>query len=104
MYNDEHKHLEIIKFRERHYQKWTKYLQILNGKYDFEAEARSLIEDALLAEGLRHPPVNGKDIMDALNIPPGKEVGRLRQIAQNLYQGKPELEKDELLNMLREHI
>lgn len=93
--------LDVKKFRDRYYQKWINQLQLLNGNYNFEVEARGLIEDALLNEGLRRIPINGNDIITGLGIEPGKEIGRLLELARNFFNENPKLTKEQLLDKLR---
>lgn len=95
--------LDVKKFRERYYQKWTSQLQLLNGSYNFEVEARGLIEDALLNEGLRRIPITGNDIITVLGIEPGIKVGRLLELARSFFNEDPKLTKDQLLDKLRSH-
>lgn len=49
-------------------------------------------------------PVNGNDVMSVFNISPGPEVKKYLEIATDIYDGDPQLTKDEILNLLKNRI
>lgn len=95
--------LDVVRLRKRFYDKWIQELQLLQGNYDFEFEARKLIEDVLLHETTAVLPITGRDIMEAFNIAPGPQVGQLLKRARVLYDADP-CSRDDLLEKLRQEI
>jgi hypothetical protein len=81
--------LDVVAFRNRHFDVWTNKLRALTENYSFEIEGRKLIEDALLKDSLTLLPITGTDIITLLGIPPGPEVGRALGLARALYDEKP---------------
>jgi hypothetical protein len=67
--------------------------------YDFSTEARLLVEQSFL-DNPERPPVSGLDIIQGLNVPPGKEVGKLLIIARRLFEGGIR-DKQTILDRLR---
>ena len=93
--------LDAVKFRKRYYDRWIKEITFLQGDYNFEFEARKLIESTLLTDTMAVLPITGKDILATFdNIQPGPEVGELLQKAKSIYEKNP-CTKDELLEKLR---
>ena len=91
--------IDPIRLRERHYGKWTNDLSQLHGEYEFDVEARRLIEHTLLAETTATIPITGNDVMEVFGISPGREVGHLLARAHALYQSAP-CSRDSLLQLL----
>ena len=91
--------IDPVRVRERHYGKWTSDLNQLQGEYEFEVEARRLIEHTLLTETAAIIPITGKDVMEVFGIPPGAQVGHLLARAHALYQSAP-CSRDSLLQLL----
>lgn len=91
--------LDIIRFRKRFYQDWVKELELLKGNYEFEIEARKLIEHVLLNKITSVIPITGYDIINEFNIVPGPKVGLFLEKARNLYSIKP-CSREELLEKL----
>ncbi len=89
------------RLRKRNYDKWSKELDLLQGTYDFNIEARKLIENALLAESVL--PITGNDVMSELGIRPGPQVGQMLISARNLYAGGFR-GRDELLEQLKKQM
>lgn len=81
--------LDPVRLRTRFYDKWTQELALLQTDYDFEVEARKLIEYALLTAMARALPITGKDIMEEFTIPPGSRIGELLERARRLYEAEP---------------
>jgi len=93
--------LDPAKICERYYDKWDKKLQSMTGEYDFNSEARKLIEHTLLTDADLPLPITGQDIIRQLRIPPGTSVGRLLKKARNLYNENP-CNKEALIAQLAE--
>ena len=81
-----HEALGAVAFRNRHLAVWRKRMDQLQDGFDFEFEARRLVEDALLSEWPRLLPITGTDIITELGIPAGKGVGQALEIARGLYR------------------
>lgn len=92
--------LDAIRLRKRFYQDWMKELELLKADYNFEIEARKLIEHVLLNKITSVLPITGYDIIDEFNVVPGPKVGLLLEKARNLYNVKP-CSREELLEELR---
>jgi len=95
--------LDAVRLRKRFYTEWVKELDLLRGNYDFEVEARKLIEHALLQKMIPALPITGHDILNEFNVVPGPIVGQLLEKARNLYNIEP-CSRDELLEKLRREI
>lgn len=93
--------LDPIKLRIRFYDKWAKEMVLLSEGCDLHAEARKLVELALLTGTVPALPISGRDIMQELGIPPGPRVGELLEQARRIFDGKP-CTRDELISQLRE--
>ncbi len=93
-------HLDIVRFRKRFYGEWTQALSILEGDYDFEKEARKLVELALLSQTRAVLPITGTDIMASLGLAPGRRIGQLLAKAKRLYDEGP-CSAEELLSRLK---
>ena len=87
----------------RYFETWNKELQLCHGNYDFETEARKLIEHTLLHDVAVVLPVTGEDIMQHFGVEPGPVVGQLLARADAIYTEKP-LGRDELLAQLAEEM
>ena len=81
-----HEALDVVAFRNRHLAVWRKRMKQLQDGFDFEFEARRLVEDSLLSEWPRLLPITGTDIITELGIPAGKGVGQALEIARGLYR------------------
>jgi hypothetical protein len=92
--------IDVPRFRNRYYDRWTRELAVQQGSYDFEVEGRKLIEQALLTEMTPVLPITGKDIIDEFNLSPGPQVGDLLRLARKLYMEEP-CNRDILLTKLR---
>jgi len=95
--------LDAVRLRRRYYDKWVKEMELLQGSYDFEVEARKLIEHVLLYEMTSIMPITGNDIMNELKVEPGPEVGQLLDKARIIHNTEP-CSRDELLEKLRREI
>lgn len=96
--------LDAVRIRKSYYDRWSRYLELLQMDYDFRNEARKLIEQVLLSEDTRVLPITGQDIMDAFpSIGPGPMVGRMLRLAKDLYDNNP-CNRTELLQRLSSSI
>jgi hypothetical protein len=91
--------VDADKLCKRFYDSWSKKLKNLTGDYNFEIEARKLIERALIFEMQTSFPITGKDIMERFNLPTGKIVGDILKRANFLYEDNP-CRSEELLTVL----
>lgn len=91
--------LNAARICDRYYDKWSKDLSLRTSGFDFETEARKLIEHTLLSEARLPLPITGQDLIRGLGIPPGPEIGKLLRTARILYDTNP-CSKDELLSRL----
>jgi hypothetical protein len=82
--------IDAVRMRKRYAERWTKELHSLTYGFDFEREARKLIELALLTEASAVIPITGQDILDYFpDIVPGPEVGKLLKLARDIYEKEP---------------
>ena len=81
-----HEGLDVVAFRNRHLAAWRKRIDQLDDGFDFQFEARRMVEDALLSEWPRLLPITGTDIIRELGIPAGRNVGRALEMARAFYQ------------------
>lgn len=96
--------LDVIRVRKQYYDKWVKELQLNQGDYDFQFEARRLIEHTLLNEMTRVLPITGKDIIDEFKIPPGSRVGFLLEEARKINNENFPCSRQILIEKLKENI
>lgn len=92
-------HLDSEKYRKKHYDHWTATLKAKTDSYDFETEARKLIEHSLLSEETITLPITGKDVIDEFDIPPGPKIKKILIKARELYILEP-CTKEELIDKL----
>jgi len=92
--------IDIVSLRRRFYEKWVAALRLLAYDYDFEKEARRLIEHAILNEATPGLTITGDDVIKAFGIEPGPEVGRLLERAKHLYEQSP-MAAEDLIELLR---
>lgn len=92
--------LDAARLRKRFYEEWVKELELLQGSYDFEIEARKLIEAVILYKLASVLPITGNDIIAEFNISPGPEVGQFLDRARKLYITQP-CSREQLLKKLR---
>ena len=91
--------IDPIRLRKRYYDRWMEQLSQLQLGYNFETEARRVIEATLLTEILPVLPITGRDVMDALGIGPGPRVGEVLARARGIYLQNP-CSREELLARL----
>ena len=95
-----HEYIDPERLVRRNYEKWAQSLRAFSSDYDFESEARKLIENAILTDLSSLMPITGKDIIQEFGVEPGKLVGRLLGEARESYQQTP-CTRIELLDRLR---
>lgn len=93
-----------VSFYNRYKDEWNKRLENITGDYNFEDQVRKWIEAALLEN--TELPINGKDIMEHFQIPPGVRVREILAKAKNLYNTDPYLysSPEKLLEKLEQEI
>jgi hypothetical protein len=94
--------VDVVAFRGRHLSRWQTALEALDDSYDFETEARRLIESSLLKEAEPALPITGRDVIRHFGVSPGPEVGRLLALAKAHYDRRP-CTREELLAALAAH-
>lgn len=92
--------LRITSFRQRHLSTWRDKLELLKDGYDFESEARFIIESSLLDEFGKVLPINAKNVMERFNIKPGPDVGIVLRAARAIYGSDPKLDSQQLLDAI----
>ena len=93
-------HIDAVALRKRYLQKWNGKLRILKVGYEFEYEARRMIEHTLLNEERLPMPITGADIIREFQIPPGPKVGEFLRKAEEMFRAKP-CTREEVLCELR---
>lgn len=92
--------LDTVAFRGRHIAKWRKHLDLLEDGFDFDAEATKLVEKALLDDNAAVIPISGQDVMQALAIGPGRQVGFYLEEARRCFESR-KCSREELIDHLR---
>jgi hypothetical protein len=95
-----HEFIDQERLVRRNYDKWTQSLKAFSSEYNFEVEARKLIENAILTDLPNLMPITGEDVIREFNLEPGKLVGQLLGEARVLYQRTP-CTRPELIDRLR---
>lgn len=96
-------HLDVRAFRKRYFDVWKKHLETLDEDYVFAEEARRLVETSIISDSISTLPITGEDIMEIFDLQPGQEIGRLRKIAQHLYNSDP-CSRNDLIIRLQERM
>jgi hypothetical protein len=84
------KHLDAKRIVRQYFDQWVRELRNLTAAYDFEVEARKLVEQTLTTSVDLPLPITGRDIIRRLGVQPGPEVGKLLRRARDLYRAAPE--------------
>jgi len=92
----------LDKFRASHQKAWIESLGMLREGYDFQHEARRLVEESFLANPEKSP-VSGFEIITQLRVPQGERVGKLLKVAQQFFDSGIR-DKTQILERLREHL
>lgn len=95
--------IDIELLRKRFYDRWVNELKMRPGNYNFNDEARKLIEHALLFEMTAVLPITGNDIIKEFNVQPGPRVGEILKIAKIIYDSNP-CPRNDLIQKLRDEI
>jgi len=95
------KYLRLSDLTNKYLQKWNKQITMLKDGFDFNLEARRIIELSIINDGNLPLPITGDDIINVLNIPPGSKVGETLRKAQEIYLRKP-CNKSQLLDLLKD--
>jgi hypothetical protein len=95
--------INISDLRKRNLDYWRKSLEGFPDGVDFRLEARKLIEFKLLENFQERLPITGKDIMNIFELSPGPNIGKLLNIAKEIYDRDP-CNKEILLSQLKKHI
>ena len=74
------------KFRESRLTKWRDYVEAIPEGDDLEGHVVRLIERELLDYGVDVMPIDGRDVMEALCLEPGPEVGDVLREARELWR------------------
>ena len=89
--------LDVRKFRDPRISAWREFLDAIPESDDPESQVTRLIERDVLAHFEDMLPFDGRDVMDALGLDPGPEVGealrRARQLRRSGTTGRDELLK-----------
>ena len=92
--------MDVVKLRKSFYDEWTRELDTLHGEYDFDVEARKLIEYTILTKPYAVLPITGRDLLDEFDgLEAGPLVGELLKEARRIYDQKP-CSREELLSKL----
>ena len=92
--------IDARKFREPRLSKWRGFLESLPEDVNLEERVICMIERDLLDHNAQVLPINGRDIMRALNLNPGPEVGAALHCARNIFRSGVH-DREELLEHLR---
>ena len=93
--------LDVVRFRKRFYDRWQDKLRALQTGYDFQSEARRLVEQSMIADGAAGMPLTGADILATFGVSPGPIVRVGLEMAFSRFQKGP-CGRAELIEYLRE--
>jgi len=93
-------YIDAVRLRKRYYDQWMDNLSYLSPDYDFQLEARRLIEHAMLVDIGAGMPITGQDIITEFGLAPGPKIGSLLMRARLLFEQSP-TDRDGLLAALR---
>jgi hypothetical protein len=94
-------YLDVVRFRKRFYDRWQDKLRALHTGYDFQSEARRLVEQSLIADAAVGLPLTGADILATFGVSPGPIVRVGLEMAFSRFQQSP-CGREELIQYLRE--
>jgi hypothetical protein len=95
--------IDPIILRKRFYEKWEKKIKLFRDGFNFELEARKMVEQTLLNEENLPLPISGADIMSELGIAAGPDLRKVMKMALRYYCEMP-CSKKELMKRLRDTI
>jgi len=90
--------VDVIKHRNKHFELWAKKIEALPLGYNFETEARKMVQKTLLEDPPL--PITTLEIIEKLNIPAGPKVGFYLKQAKQIYFETP-CSSEELLEQLK---
>lgn len=90
--------IDVVKHRNKYFELWTKKIEVLPAGYDFESEARKMVQKTLLEDP--PIPVTTSEIMKELKITAGPIVGYYLKQAKQLYFDSP-CSREQLLERLK---
>lgn len=93
--------IDTLALRMRYYDQWSESLKMLGDGYNFEDEARKLIEHVLLFEIEPGLPVTSEDLIKEFNTPRGHRLEQMLRRARQLYDQAP-CSRAELMDRLRD--
>lgn len=91
--------VDARKFREPRLVKWRAFLESLPDNDDPEVQMIRMIERDLLDHAAHVLPIDGRDVMKALNLPVGPEVGLALHHARELFRAGI-MDREQLLERL----
>jgi hypothetical protein len=95
--------IDAVSLRKRNYDAWQKHMSLLRDGVDFEAEARKLVEHAIMSLVPKVLPITGKDLMTEFGLGPGQAIGQLLAAAKQLHEAGP-CSREELLAKLKSKV
>ena len=78
--------VDAVAFSQRRLSKWREYLECLPGSEDLKGHMVRMIERDLLDHAAEVLPIGGRDVMDALGLEAGPEVGKALHQARLLFR------------------
>jgi len=95
-------YLRLSEYTNKHLQKWNKQIATLKDGFDFDFEARRIIELSIINDDKLPLPITGDDIITEFNISPGPRVREYLKKAQEIFLKSP-CDKTRLLEKLKDH-
>lgn len=92
--------LDAERITQSQYSNWSNKIRALSVGYNFEHEARRLVEHTIMNEYDPPLPITGSDVMREFELPPGREIGEILRRARSIYRRRPR-DRDELMEALR---
>lgn len=93
--------LDVSKFRALHLDRWQEFLRTVPDEDDPKAAVIRIIERDVINYTSDILPIDGRDVMAALGLPPGPEVGAALLHARELHRSGIR-DREQLLQGLRE--
>ena len=78
--------VDAVAFSRPRIGRWRKYVECLPGSDDLEGQMVRMVERDLLDHAAEVLPIDGRDIMDALGLDAGPEVGKALHRARELFR------------------
>ena len=95
--------LDAGRITKSQYSIWSSKIRTLSVGYDFEHEARRIVEHTIVNEYDPPLPITGSDLMREFGLPPGREVGEMLRRARSIYSRRPR-DRDQLMDALRKYV